>query len=148
MVAKGSLYGKLLRSIDITLDNEVAVGRYPYIVRQTLYQLHRLAAQHACKQHLVHIVGHRCRCRVDVGGVATKAYAHGHTSFLTLVAVVVACAGLMLVPMHARGAPIENLHAIHAHIRNPRFGVECAYHRQRDEGPTVAAPRGEYWQLA
>ena len=148
MVAKSSLYGKLLGWVDIALKYDIAVGRYPNVVGQTLYHLHRLTAQHTRQEHLIHIVGHRSSCRVGVHWVSAQGNTHWHTLTTLLVTQVVARTSLMAMPVHTRSALVEDLHSIHSHIRDARLGIFCADHRQGDKRTAVGWPRCEYREFA
>src|ERR1700675_2788250 len=50
------------------------------------------------------------------------------------------CAGLLSLPMHAGGAPIVNLHAIHAEVAFAGFGIARDHTRQGDEAAGVFWP--------
>ncbi len=148
VVAESPLDDRLLRRIDIPFDYEVAILRHPQLVRQTLDQPYGTAAQKAGQQILVHIVGHRRRSRVGIYRVAAQSHRDGHTPSQTTVCVEVARTGLMSVPVHARSAGVEYLHAVHAHVGYAALGVDRMHHRQRDERPSVAAPRRKRRQTA
>ncbi len=55
---------------------------------------------------------------------------------------------LMYVPVHARGAGVESLHAVHAHVAYAALGIDRVHHRQRDERPAVVLPRAQQRQTA
>ena len=143
VVTEWTLHSEWLCSVNIALKHKVAVGRHPYIVCQALNHLDGLLAQHACKQHLIHIVGHGCSSGVGVYGVAAYSHADGHTLAHALVAIVVARTCLMAMPVHASGLIVENLHTVHTHVGCASIGVDCAYHGQCYKCAAIRGPRGE-----
>jgi hypothetical protein len=55
-------------------------------------------------------------------------------------AAVVLCALLVRLPMHARGALVVDLHAVHAAIAFARIGIPREHQRQRDEAAAILRP--------
>ena len=123
MVAKIALDGLLLHGVNIALKYDVTILRNTNITRQRLDQSHGLLAQESCQQIFVHIVGHRCRGSIGINGIATQRNHNGHSATQTLIAVVVACSGLMYMPVHTSRALIEALHTVHTNISYARLGV-------------------------
>ena len=146
MVAERPLDRLLLGGIDIAFDHEIAVGRHLDPAGQTAHQLHGTPAQESRQQVFVHVVGHRRRRGIRIDGIAAQRDGHGHPPPLPPVAVVVACAGLVHVPVHTGRAVVENLHPVHPHVAHPRIGVERMHHRQRNEAPAVLRPAFEHRQ--
>ena len=50
----------------------------------------------------------------------------------------------MAMPVHTGRMVIKELHTIHSHIGNTRFGIFGADHREGDKGASIGCPRGEY----
>ena len=61
--------------------------------------------------------------------------------------LIVTCAVLVLVPMHARGLVVVDLHAVHAHIRDLCGRVHGADHGKGDEPAAVIRPALEHGDL-
>ncbi len=146
MVAERPLHGTLLGRIDIALDHEVAVGRHPQLVGQTLHQPHAAAAQKTRQKVLVHVVGHGRRGGIGIDRIAAQRHRHGHAAPQTPAGVEVPGTGLVHVPVHARGAVVEELHAVHARIAHARFGIDRVHDGQRHEPPPVAGPAAQHGQ--
>ncbi len=143
MVAERPLHGALLGRIDIALDHEIAVGRHPQLIGQALHQPHAAAAQKTRQEVLVHVVGHGRRGGIGIDRIAAQRHRHGHAAPQTPAGVEVPGTGLVHVPVHARGAVVEELHAVHARIAHARLGIDRVHDGQRHEPPPVAGPAAQ-----
>ncbi|OPZ81423.1 MAG: hypothetical protein BWY76_03038 [bacterium ADurb.Bin429] len=137
-----------LAGVHVALDDEISVGGHLQVVRQALHHLHRLAAQEAGEDHLVNAFRQRRGGSVGDGRVAAHRHRYRHARALPLVRRVVPGAGLVNLPVHAGGAGIEDLHAIHAAVAPSRFWIAGKDHRQREEGAAVLRPAGHHRQPA
>ena len=140
MVAEGALHRLLFGRVHVPLYYEITVGRDIEVVRHAPDQPHGPTPQESRQQILVDAVRHGRSGGVGVGRVAAEADTHGHPPSRTPIGFVMFRAGLVHVPVHPRGAAVEHLHAVHAHIDRSGRRVCRIHHGQRHEAPAVGGP--------
>ena len=139
MVAEGALHRLLFGRVHVPLYYEITVGRDIEVVRHAPNQPHGPTPQESRQQILVDAVRHGRSGGVGVGRIA-EADTHGHPPSRTPIGFVMFRAGLVHVPVHPRGAAVEHLHAVHAHIDRSGRRVCRIHHGQRHEAPAVGGP--------
>jgi len=146
MVTEGPFPNQLFRRIYIPFDHKIGIFGDPQFIGKALDEPDLFFTEKARQKILVHIFRHGGRSRIDIGGVAPEGHRHGHPAAQGFVFLEMAGAGFMAVPVHARHGRPKELHAVHAGVGSPGFGIQGMHRRQRDEPSSVGRPALQHRQ--
>ena len=140
VVAKRPLLAQRFLGVHVALEHDVRVGGNFEIVGKALDQGDRFAAEITREQEFIQPVRQRGGGAKREHRVAAQEHRHRHPPAGFVVAPSVPGADLLQLPMHAGGAVIIDLHAVHADV--PRAGIRVPRHHsgQRDESPAIQGP--------
>ena len=122
VIAERSFRPHLAR-LDVAFEDEIDVGRDFEIDRLALHQLDGFLAQEAGEENLIEPIGQGRGRGKGVGRIAAERDRHRHALAAFVIALAVARADLVHLPVHAGGAVVVDLHAIHAEIALAGVGV-------------------------
>ena len=140
VVAKRPFLAQRLLRVHVAFDDKVRVGRHFQVVGLALDQFDGLLAQIAGEQELIQAVGQRRGGAEGEHRVAAEEHRHGHARAGFVVTPPMPRADLLQLPVHAGGALVIDLHAIHADVALAGIRVLRDHARQRDEAPAVQRP--------
>ena len=131
--------------IDKAFEHELRFGRHPHVDGFALNDFKRLAsARNPAKMKLADgRRQRRSRC-INDRGIAADGNGHFHALARGFIMLVVARSVLVLVPVHARGLVVIDLHAVHADVRDLRDRIDGADHGKGDKPSAVCGPALEH----
>ena len=136
-----------LAGLDVALDHDLRVRRHLEVDRDGLDEVHARAPEEAREQQLVEPLGHRRGRGVGHRRVRPDRHRHLEPPAEPLGHAVVLRAALVPLPVHARRAAVEHLHAVHADVAHARLGVLRDHEREGDEPAAVLRPAAQHRQL-
>src|SRR6266540_4099483 len=142
VVAKRTLPTKLLGGSDVALDDDIRIGRDLDIDRDAFYQFNAFLAQKTGEQDFIDLIGQRRSGGINHRRVAAQASRELKPAGMFFLALIMARAYFMGMPMHARSARIEHLHAVKTDVSRAFEWIFRENHRQRDERTGVTRPAG------
>ena len=131
------------RGIDVAFDDEVGVGGHFEVVGFALDEFDGFFAEITGEQKFVEAVGQRRGGGKGEHGIAAEEDGDGHARAGFVVAAAVARADFLELPVHAGGAVVVNLDAIHADVALAGVGVLRDDAGQGDEASAVERPAFE-----
>ena len=137
-----------LAGLDVAFEDEVDVGGDFEVVGEALHQLDGFLAQETGEEDLVEPIGEGSGRGKGVGRVAADRDRDGHALAPLVVELAMARADFVHLPMHAGGAAVVDLHAVHAEVARAGLGVAGVDVRQRDEAAAVLRPALQDRQVA
>ncbi len=126
--------------IHVAFDNEVGVGGNFEIVGFALDEFDGFFAEITGEEKFVEAVGQRRSGGEGEHGIAAQKNGHGHARAGFVVPASVARADFLELPVHAEGALVVNLEAIHADVAFAGVGVFGDDAREGDEAAAVERP--------
>ena len=139
-VAKRAFVAERLARVNVAFDDEVGVGGDFEIVGLALDEFDGFLAEITGEEKFVEAVGQRRGCGEREHGIAAEKNGDGHARAGFVVAAAVARADFLELPVHAGGAVIVNLDAIHADVALAGVGVFGDDAREGDEAAAVQGP--------
>ena len=131
-----------LAQFDVAFEHDLGVRRHLQVRRLAPHHLDRLAAQEAGDHHLVQVRRQREDGGVHGGRVGADGHGHIHAPRIARLEPPAIVLGALLVglPVHARGALVVDLHAVHAAVALAGVRVPGEDQRQGDEAAAVVGP--------
>ncbi len=146
MISEWPLQTQLNR-VHITFQNELGFGGYFQVNGKTFHHRNRFSADKTGEHHFIDAARKRGCGRVGRRRVRSNRDGYRHTLTLLTIFLKVVRTIFMDVPMHACGAPVENLQPIHADVPSPRFEAASNHQRQRNERAAILRPAFQDGQL-
>src|SRR5205807_3819767 len=134
--------------LDKTLQNEIGIGGNVHVDCFAFHQLHRFLAQKSSKQDFVESVRQWCGCSKSERGIAPERDRDRHALATLVVNLAVTRTDLVHLPVHRRGALIENLHPVHSNVASTAFGIASMHVGESDETSAVLWPALENGKIA
>ncbi len=140
MIAERPFLAQRLLRVNVTFDDEVGVGGNFQVVGLAFDQFDGFLAEITGEQKFVQPVGQRRGGGEGEHGIAAEENADGHARAGFVIAPAMPRADFLQLPVHAGGAVVVNLDAIHADVALAGVGVFGHDARQRDETAAVQRP--------
>ncbi len=140
VIAEGA-FRALFAQFHIAFEYDLRVGRHLQVAGFALDHLDRLAAQEPGDHHLVQIRRQRQDGRIHGGRIGADGHGHIHALHSARLKAPVVLGPLLVgLPVHAGGAVVIHLHAVHAAIALAGVGIAGEHERKSDEAATVLRP--------
>ena len=133
------------RRVNVAFDDEVGVGGDFEIVRLALHEFDGFLAEVTGEEEFIEAIGQRRGGGEGEDGIAAEENGDGHARAGFVIAAAVARADFLELPVHAGGAVVVNLHAIHADVALAGVGVFGDDAGERDEASAVERPAFVGW---
>ena len=140
VVAERPFVAQRLVRVNVTFDDEVGVGGNFQVVGLALHQFDGFFAEITGEEKFIQAVRQRRGGGEGEHRVAAEENRHGHARAGFVIAPSVPRADFLQLPVHAGGAVVVNLDAIHADVAFAGVGVARDDAGQRDEASAVERP--------
>ena len=140
VVAERAFVAQRFLRVHVTFDDKIGIGGDFEVVGLAFDEFDGFFAEITGQQKFVEAVRQRRGGGKGEHRVAADENAHRHARAGFVIAAAVARADLLELPVHAGGAVVVNLDAIHAHVAFAGVGVLGDDARQRDETAAIERP--------
>src|SRR6516165_1639548 len=140
MIAERAFLPQWFAGSDITLDDDVRVGRHLEVAGFTLHQFDGFLAKVSRQEQFIEAVRQRCSGAEREYRVAPKKnrYRHAFTGFV--IAPAMTRSHFLQLPMHSCCLRVINLHAVHTDVARVAIRVLRDDAGQSDEAAAIQRP--------
>ena len=140
MISKRTFLAQRFARIHIAFDHKISIRRHLQIVRFALHQFDRFFAEVTGEEKFVEAIGQRRRGGEGEHRIAAKENDNRHARGGFVIAPAVSGADFLELPVHAGGALVVDLDAIHADIAFASVWIFGDDAGERDETSAVQGP--------
>ena len=143
MVAERAFVAERLGRVNVAFDDEVGIRRDFQVVGLALDEFDGFFAEVTGEEEFVEAVGQWRGGGEGEHGIAAEKNGDGHARTGFVVAAAVSRANFLKLPVHAGGAVVVDLDAIHADVALAGVGIFGDDAGERDEASAIEGPAFE-----